>query len=89
MPQTIDKAGRVVIPAQIRERLDLVPGTPLKIAVEDNAVEDNAVVLRRDASGPKLERKGNRVIVRPASRSASPSIDIASVIEEERNRWPG
>jgi len=84
MTVTIDKAGRVVIPAGIRERLGLRPGTALEVSVEDNAVR-----LAASASPPKLVRKRGRLVARPTvPRHELPSIDIAALIEEERNRWP-
>jgi len=44
---TIDKAGRVVIPKALRERLDLVPGTELDLEVEGDAVRISARRERR------------------------------------------
>ena len=35
MRSTIDKAGRVVIPAAVRERAGLVPGTELNVTVDE------------------------------------------------------
>ena len=84
MTITIDKAGRVVIPAGIRERLGLRPGTALDVSVEDNAVR-----LAASAPPPKLVRKRGRLVARPAvPRRDLPVIDVAALIEEERNRWP-
>jgi hypothetical protein len=53
MTTTIDRAGRVVIPAQ-------------------------------------LVRRGERLIVRPrAAEGERPEIDVARLIDEEREQWPG
>lgn len=39
MRSTIDGAGRVVIPKDLRERLDLQTGTPLEIRERDGLIE--------------------------------------------------
>jgi AbrB family looped-hinge helix DNA binding protein len=84
MRTTIDKAGRVVIPAAVRERAGLRPGTELKISVDEFGLR-----LERVAPGPRLVRVGRRLVARPTvGVDARPLVDIASVIEEERNRWP-
>ena len=84
MRTTIDKAGRVVIPAAIREKAGLTPGTELEISVDDLGVR-----IARVAPGPKLVRVGRRLVARPTAATTSrPTLDIATLIEEERNRWP-
>ena len=84
MRTTIDKAGRLVIPAVVRERLGLAPGTTLEITVDETGVR-----LERVASGPQLVRVGRRLVARPTvSRDDRPTVDVAALVEEERNRWP-
>lgn len=84
MRTTIDKAGRVVIPAAIRDRAGLTPGTELDISVDDTGVR-----IERVAPGPKLVKVGRRLVARPtAATDARPTLDIATLIEDERNRWP-
>jgi AbrB family looped-hinge helix DNA binding protein len=84
MRTTIDRAGRVVIPAQVRERAGLRPGTELEITEDELGVR-----LERVAPGPKLVKVGRRLVARPtASPESRPVLDIASLVEEERNRWP-
>ena len=84
MRTTIDKAGRVVIPAAVRERAGLVPGTELEVTVDDTGVR-----IERVAPGPRIVKVGRRFVARPtAPAEARPVIDIASLIEDERNRWP-
>jgi AbrB family looped-hinge helix DNA binding protein len=84
MRGTIDKAGRVVIPAPIRERAGLTPGTELEITADELGVR-----ITRVAPGPRLVKVGRRLVARPtADANSRPSVDIAGLIEEERNRWP-
>ncbi len=84
MKTTIDKAGRVVIPAAVRERAGLKPGTELDVCVDDISIR-----LVPSAPGPELLRKGRRLIARPAARPEDlPEVDLAAMVEEERNRWP-
>jgi AbrB family looped-hinge helix DNA binding protein len=84
MRSTIDKAGRVVIPASIRERAALTPGTELEVTLDETGVR-----LERVAPGPRLVRVGRRLVARPTvSFDARPAVDVAALVEEERNRWP-
>ncbi|MFI5179599.1 MAG: AbrB/MazE/SpoVT family DNA-binding domain-containing protein [Vicinamibacterales bacterium] len=84
MRTTIDKAGRVVIPALIRERAGLVAGAELDVTLEDSCVR-----LQRVAPGPRLVKVGRRTVARPTATShARPVVDVAALVEEERNRWP-
>lgn len=84
MKTTIDKGGRVVIPAPVRAKLGLSPGTELEVVVEDFSV-----VLTRAAPGPKLVRVGKRLVARPTAPPEDRSgVDVADLIEEERSRWP-
>jgi AbrB family looped-hinge helix DNA binding protein len=84
MRTTIDKAGRVVIPASVRERAGLVPGTVLEVTVDETGIR-----IERVAPGPRLVRVGKRLVARPTAASdARPALNIAGLVEEERSRWP-
>jgi AbrB family looped-hinge helix DNA binding protein len=84
MRTTIDKAGRVVIPATIRDRAGLTPGAALEVTEDEFGVR-----LQRVAAGPRLVRIGRRLVARPTvPADARPSLDVAALVEEERNRWP-
>jgi AbrB family looped-hinge helix DNA binding protein len=84
MRSTIDKAGRVVIPAPVRERAGLSPGTELEVTLDDFGIR-----LERIAPGPRLVKEGRRTVARPtADASRRPAVDVAALVEEERNRWP-
>jgi AbrB family looped-hinge helix DNA binding protein len=84
MRTTIDRAGRVVIPAAIRERAGLTAGAELEVTEDDLGIR-----LERVAAGPRLVKVGRRLVARPTvGADDRPAIDIAALIEEERNRWP-
>jgi AbrB family looped-hinge helix DNA binding protein len=84
MRTTIDKAGRVVIPAAIRERAGLTPGAELEVTEDDTGIR-----LERVAPGPRLVKVGRRLVARPTVPIGErPTLDIAAVVEDERNRWP-
>ena len=84
MRTTIDKAGRVVIPAAIRERSGLTPGAELEISEDDTGIR-----LERVAPGPRLLKVGRRLVARPTvPADQRPTLDIAAIVEQERNRWP-
>ena len=84
MKTTIDKAGRVVIPAPARARAGLQPGTELEVVVEDFSVR-----LTRRAPGPKIVRVGGRLVARPTVAAKDVTrVDVARLVEEERDRWP-
>jgi AbrB family looped-hinge helix DNA binding protein len=84
MRTTIDKAGRVVIPAGIREQAGLTAGAELEITLDEFGVR-----LERVAKGPRLVRVGKRLVARPtADADSRPAVDIAALVEEERTRWP-
>lgn len=84
MRTTIDKAGRVVIPAAVRERAGFTAGTELEITLDETGLR-----LERIASAPRLVKVGRRLVARPtAPAETRPALDIAALVEDERNRWP-
>jgi AbrB family looped-hinge helix DNA binding protein len=84
MRTTIDKAGRLVIPATIREKAGLTPGSTIEISLEETGVR-----IERLAPGPKMVRVGKRLVARPTAMAGDrPKIDVAALVEEERSRWP-
>jgi len=84
MKTTIDKAGRVVIPAPIREKAGFKAGTEIDVILDDVSVR-----LIRRVPGPKLVRVGKRLVARPTvTRAHVPRVDIANLVAQERDRWP-
>jgi bifunctional DNA-binding transcriptional regulator/antitoxin component of YhaV-PrlF toxin-antitoxin module len=75
----------VIIPAEVRKRLGLVAGTELEMMIEGFAIR-----LVRAVAGPELVRRGERLVARPrAAETERVEVDVARLIEEERDRWPG
>ena len=84
MRTTIDKAGRVVIPAGLRERAGLSAGSEIEITADELGIR-----IERVAAGPRLIRVGRRLVARPTvARDDRPRVDVATLVEDERNRWP-
>ena len=84
MRTTIDKAGRVVIPAGIRDRAGLTAGSEVEITADEVGIR-----IERVAPGPRLVRVGRRLVARPTvSRDERPAVDVSTLVEDERNRWP-
>jgi AbrB family looped-hinge helix DNA binding protein len=74
MKNTIDNAGRVVIPKAIREAAGLKPGSPLKIEYRDGRVE-----IERKSPNVRLVRKGSVLV------ASIPGVPKMSA--QEANDW--
>jgi AbrB family looped-hinge helix DNA binding protein len=84
MRAAIDKAGRIVVPAPLRAKLRLRPGTELELVVEGDTLR-----LQRRVAGPKLVRVGKRLVARPTvAAKLVPEVDVADLIDAERSRTP-
>lgn len=84
MKTTIDKAGRVVIPAALRERAGLTAGAEVSVVADDLGIR-----LERIAPPPALVKRRGRWVARPtAPAHTRPVIDVSALVDEERNRWP-
>jgi AbrB family looped-hinge helix DNA binding protein len=84
MRTTIDKAGRVVIPAALRDRAGLTPGTTLEVTADDHGLRLEAVT-----EPARLVKVGPRLVARPVARRADRRpVDVAALVDEERSRWP-
>ena len=74
----------MVIPASIRDRAGLTPGAELEVTLDESGIR-----LERVAPGPRIVKVGRRLVARPTVSSDNrPVIDIAALVEDERNRWP-
>lgn len=84
MKTTIDKAGRVVISAPIRERAGLRAGTELEVLLDDVSIR-----LVRSVPPAALVRVGKRWVAQPTVPAKDRRrVDVAKLVEQERNRWP-
>jgi len=63
MQSTIDAAGRLVIPREIRREAALEPGTPLEVRFRDGVIE-----IEPHPLAVKLERKGRLLVAKPATK---------------------
>jgi AbrB family looped-hinge helix DNA binding protein len=77
MRTTIDAAGRLVIPREIRRQAGLRPGTPLDVRWQDGRIEIEPVALPVD-----LVRKGRLLVAVPKS----PLEPLAAQTVEETRR---
>lgn len=76
MITTIDQAGRLVIPREIRREAALEPGTPLDIRVRDGVVE-----IEPQPLAVTLERRGRLLVAKPSVKV--PTL-AASTVERTR-----
>jgi AbrB family looped-hinge helix DNA binding protein len=62
MITTMDQAGRLVIPSEIRREAALQPGTPLEVRCRDGVIE-----IEPQPLAVTLERKGRLLVARPGT----------------------
>lgn len=68
----------------VRERAGLLPGSEIEVTEDDLGVR-----LARVAAGPRLVKVGRRLVARPTvAAEHRPVVDVAALVEDERNRWP-
>jgi len=74
----------LVIPAALRQRVGLAAGVEVELTEDEFGLR-----LARVASGPRLMKVGSRLVARPTAHADNrPVNDVASLIEDERNRRP-
>lgn len=73
---TIDSVGRIVLPSEVRRRLNLAPGSRLRLEIVAERIE-----LTPEAEpAPVLVRKGKRLLL----PSSGASFDAAAATRVER-----
>ena len=82
MKITIDRAGRVVVPKQLRDRFNLVAGTELEIEATGDGLR-----LRKIVSEPTLIRKKGFLVHHGTTRAAIDIVDFIRAEREARSRY--
>lgn len=62
--RSVDELGRIVIPKEIRKKLDITPETPLEIHLEGNTIimqKDASVCVFCGSEAADIEFKGKKV----------------------------
>jgi AbrB family looped-hinge helix DNA binding protein len=81
MKATIDEAGRIVVPPEVRERVRLEPGAELEVRVRDGIIE------LEPASVPhKLVKKGRFTVLVPTAPVPPLPENIVELILDEMRR---
>jgi AbrB family looped-hinge helix DNA binding protein len=78
METTIDRAGRLVIPAEVRREASIEPGTPLDVRWRDGVIE-----IEPRPMAVSLARQGRLLVARPAKRV--PRLRAATVERTRRD----
>ncbi len=78
MLTTIDAAGRLVIPSEIRREAAIAPGVPLDVRWRDGVIE-----IEPQPLAVTLERRGRLLVATPAVKVAP--LRTASVERTRRN----
>jgi AbrB family looped-hinge helix DNA binding protein len=63
MTTTIDRAGRLVIPSEIRREAGIEPGTPVEVRCRDGVIEIEPKPLE-----VRLKRKGRWLVAEPTRK---------------------
>ena len=74
---TIDQAGRIVLPKEVRRRLNLGPGTRLLLDVVAQRIE---LTPQPQPDADLLVTPGKRTVLRPTGQA----FDAAQAIRDER-----
>jgi AbrB family looped-hinge helix DNA binding protein len=64
MVTTMDAAGRLVIPSEIRREASLEPGVPLEVRWKDGVIE-----IEPQPLAVRLERKGRLLVAVPQTKA--------------------
>lgn len=80
---TIDKAGRVVIPKELRRELGVVAGAKLEVTAEGGRL----VIEPLTEAVMLVEEEGLLVAASPSPEALLTDSDVLHAIDEQR-RWP-
>jgi AbrB family looped-hinge helix DNA binding protein len=79
---TIDQAGRIVLPKQVRNRLNLGPGTRLLLDVVAHRIE---LTPQPQDDAERVVTAGKRTVLRPTGKA----FDATSATHAEREAQAG
>ena len=74
---TIDKSGRLILPKSVRQRLDIKPGTLLKITVAGSTVT---------LTPSRFVKKGKALVFTTGNEKTLRNASVRTVIESTRLR---
>ncbi len=78
---TIDSAERIVVPASLRRRLNLAPGSRLRLEVVAERIE-----LTPESAPEPLERKGARLVLEPSGKRTDAAAQVRAEREAQARR---
>ncbi len=81
MITTMDRAGRLVIPSEIRREAALEPGVPIEIRCRDGVIE-----LEPRAEAVTLVRRGRLLVAEPEEGPAGTPALTTAVVERTRGQ---
>ena len=81
MKTTIDAAGRLVIPREVRREAGLKPGTPLEVRWRDGRIEIEPAPMP-----VKLVRKGRLVVAMPRGKVATLRVEAVEATRQTLRR---
>jgi AbrB family looped-hinge helix DNA binding protein len=84
MNVTIDKAGRLVVPKEIRDRMGLHPGDELKIEEFNGKIELSKPLGERDL----VELENGLLTLEPDPGQSALSVDEVREQLERAREWP-
>lgn len=82
MITTMDQAGRLVIPREVRREAALEPGTPLDVRWRDGVIE-----IEPQPLPVKIEKRGRLLVARPQVQV--PVLEHSRVERTRRDLRPG
>jgi AbrB family looped-hinge helix DNA binding protein len=78
MKTTMDRAGRLVIPKEIRREAKLAPGVPLEVTWREGRIESEPA-----PAAVRIRRRGRLLVAMP--RRKTPTL-TPSVVEQTRSK---
>ena len=78
MRTTMDRAGRLVIPKEIRREAKLAPGTPLEVKWRDGRIEIEPAPV-----AVRLQRRGRLLVALPRKKTPALTPDVVEQTRSE------